>query len=101
MRGTRGRFGDAFDPNTGRIQLVTTAEFDAAVAVAVKAQAGRGVINPQRRPRVLLEFKRLIESDMDSLAELQSSEPSKVVADSKGDIQRGLEVIEFACGSST
>jgi len=102
VRGTSGRFADVFDPNTGRVQarvqLATTAELDAAVAVAVKAQAGWAATNPQRRARVLFEFKRLIERDMDSLAELLSSEHGKVVADSKGDIQRGLEVIEFACG---
>eukprot|EP01035_Chromulina_nebulosa_P003397 gene3396-4625_t len=52
-----------------------------------------------RPPRpVMFDFKRLIERDMDALAELLSSEHGKVIADSKGDIQRGLEVIEFACG---
>ncbi|MDB5496533.1 MAG: mmsA1, partial [Phenylobacterium sp.] len=48
--------------------------------------------------RVMFDFKRLIEANMEELAELLSSEHGKVIADSKGDIQRGLEVIEFACG---
>ena len=100
--GTSGRFGDIFDPNTGRVQarvqLATTAELDAAVAVAAAAQVGWAATNPQRRARVLFEFKRLVERDIENLAELLSSEHGKVVADSKGDIQRGLEVIEFACG---
>jgi malonate-semialdehyde dehydrogenase (acetylating)/methylmalonate-semialdehyde dehydrogenase len=100
--GTSTRFGDVFDPNTGRVQarvrLATAAELDAAVAVAAAAQPAWGATNPQRRARVLFEFKRLIERDMEKLAELLSSEHGKVVADSKGDIQRGLEVIEFACG---
>jgi len=99
---TSGRFGDVFNPNIGEIQarvgLATTAEVDAAVASAVRAQQTWALVNPQRRARVMFEFKRLVEARMDELAELLSSEHGKVIADSKGDIQRGLEVIEFACG---
>ncbi|MDR6626946.1 CoA-acylating methylmalonate-semialdehyde dehydrogenase [Caulobacter segnis] len=100
--GSSGRFGDVFNPNTGevqaRVQFATDAELDAAVQVAAKAQVGWAQTNPQRRARVMFEFKRLIERDMNTLAEILSSEHGKVIADSKGDIQRGLEVIEFACG---
>lgn len=100
--GTSGRFGDVFDPNTGevqaRVQFATAAELDAAVQIAAKAQVGWAQTNPQRRARVMFEFKRLIERDMNTLAEILSSEHGKVIADAKGDIQRGLEVIEFACG---
>jgi len=102
LEGTSGRFGDVFNPNTGEIQarvaLATDAELDAAVQAAAKAQIGWAATNPQRRARVMFEFKRLIERDMNALAEILSSEHGKVIADSKGDIQRGLEVIEFACG---
>jgi malonate-semialdehyde dehydrogenase (acetylating)/methylmalonate-semialdehyde dehydrogenase len=102
LEGTSGRFGDVFNPNTGEIQarvaLATDAELDAAVQAAAKAQVGWAATNPQRRARVMFEFKRLIERDMNALAEILSSEHGKVIADSKGDIQRGLEVIEFACG---
>jgi len=102
FEGASGRFGDVYNPNTGeiqaRVQLATTDELDAAVQVAAKAQIGWAATNPQRRARVMFEFKRLIERDMNSLAEILSSEHGKVIADSKGDIQRGLEVIEFACG---
>ena len=102
LTGSSGRFGDVFNPNTGevqaRVQLATDAELDAAVQAAAKAQIGWAATNPQRRARVMFEFKRLIERDMNSLAEILSSEHGKVIADSKGDIQRGLEVIEFACG---
>jgi malonate-semialdehyde dehydrogenase (acetylating)/methylmalonate-semialdehyde dehydrogenase len=91
-----------FDPNTGdvqaRVQLATEAEVDRAVQAAQAAFAGWSQTNPQRRARVLFEFKRLVEADMENLARLLSSEHGKVIADSKGDIQRGLEVIEFACG---
>jgi malonate-semialdehyde dehydrogenase (acetylating)/methylmalonate-semialdehyde dehydrogenase len=96
------RFGDIFNPNTGAIQarvgLGNAASLDLAVAAAQKAQPNWAATNPQRRARVMFEFKRLIEANMDELAHMLSSEHGKVVADSKGDIQRGLEVIEFCCG---
>ncbi len=102
LDGKSGRFGDVFNPNTGEVQarvaLATDAELDAAVQAAAAAQIGWAATNPQRRARVMFEFKRLIERDMNALAEILSSEHGKVIADSKGDIQRGLEVIEFACG---
>ena len=102
VAGTSGRFSDVFNPNTGEVQarvaLASAAEVDVAVQSAAKAQVGWAATNPQRRARVMFEFKRLIEANMTDLAELLSSEHGKVVADSKGDIQRGLEVIEFACG---
>ena len=100
--GTSGRFGDVFNPSTGeiqaRVQFATDAEMDLAVRAAAKAQIGWASTNPQRRARVMFDFKRLLEENMTELAELLSSEHGKVIADSKGDIQRGLEVIEFACG---
>ncbi len=100
--GSSGRYSDVYDPNSGlvqaRVQLASTAEMDAAIANAAAAQPAWAAINPQRRARVLFEFKRLVERDMDQLAEMLSSEHGKVVADSRGDLQRGLEVIEFACG---
>ncbi len=100
--GTSGRFSDVMDPNTGevqaRVQLATEGEVDKAVQAAQAAFEEWSATNPQRRARVLFEFKRLVEANMDELAHLLSSEHGKVIADAKGDIQRGLEVIEFACG---
>ena len=102
LAGTSGRFGEVFNPNTGEVQaqvaLASAGELDAAVQIAARAQIGWAATNPQRRARVMFEFKRLVEARMDELAGLLSSEHGKVIADSKGDIQRGLEVIEFACG---
>ena len=102
VEGKSGRFGDVFNPNTGEVQakvkFATTGDLDAAVQAAAKAQVAWAATNPQRRARVMFEFKRLVEARMDELAGLLSSEHGKVIADSKGDIQRGLEVIEFACG---
>jgi malonate-semialdehyde dehydrogenase (acetylating) / methylmalonate-semialdehyde dehydrogenase len=99
---TSGRASDIFDPNTGlvqrRVDLGSASDLGLAVASAVKAQKGWAETNPQRRARVMFEFKRLIERDMDDLAYLLSSEHGKVISDAKGDIQRGLEVVEFACG---
>jgi malonate-semialdehyde dehydrogenase (acetylating)/methylmalonate-semialdehyde dehydrogenase len=97
-----GREGDIFDPNTGEVQakvgFSSVEDVDQAVKAAAAAHPAWSSVNPQRRARVMFEFKRLVEANMNSLAELLSSEHGKVIADSKGDIQRGLEVIEFACG---
>jgi len=102
VKGSSGRFGDIYDPSIGEVQarvaLASRAEMRRAVEVASKAFREWSAVNPQRRARVLFNFKALIEKNMDELARLLSSEHGKVVADSRGDIQRGLEVIEFACG---
>ena len=96
------RTGDVYDPSTGQVQakveLADAALLNAAVENAKAAQVGWAAMNPQRRARVMFRFKDLIEKHMDELAHLLSSEHGKVIADSKGDIQRGLEVVEFACG---
>jgi malonate-semialdehyde dehydrogenase (acetylating)/methylmalonate-semialdehyde dehydrogenase len=100
--GTSGAFGDVFDPNTGEIQarvpLASAAEVAAAIANAEAAQPAWAAFNPQRRARVLLKFLELIQKDMHSLARLLSSEHGKTLPDARGDIQRGIEVIEFATG---
>ncbi len=96
------RFGEVFNPSTGQIQarvgLGVQADLDRAVAAAQAAQPAWATINPQRRARVMFRFKELLEANMQELAELLASEHGKVVADAKGDIQRGLDVIEFAAG---
>ncbi|WP_298669597.1 CoA-acylating methylmalonate-semialdehyde dehydrogenase [uncultured Sphingomonas sp.] len=100
--GGAGRMGDVFDPNTGKVQarvaLGTGADLDRAVAAAQAAQPAWAATNPQRRARVMFRFKELVEANIQGLAELLASEHGKVVADARGDIQRGLEVVEFACG---
>src|SRR6204780_3767121 len=102
VKGTSGRFGDVFDPATGEVQarvaLASRAEMRKAVDAALKVFPEWSAANPQRRARVRFNFKALVEKNMDALAHMLSSEHGKVIADSKGDIQRGLEVIEFACG---
>ncbi|MGW4182231.1 CoA-acylating methylmalonate-semialdehyde dehydrogenase [Streptomyces albidoflavus] len=100
--GTSGSYGEVHDPNTGEVQalvpLANRAETEAAIADAVVAQREWGEWNPQRRARVLLRFLQLVEGERDALARLLSAEHGKTVADAHGDIQRGLEVVEFAAG---
>ena len=102
VAGTSGKYGEVFDPNRGQVQaqvsLASADELDRAVANAAEAQRDWAQVNPQRRARVMFEFKRLLEAHMDELAHLLSSEHGKVISDAKGDLQRGLEVIEFSCG---
>ncbi|HYW15832.1 MAG TPA: CoA-acylating methylmalonate-semialdehyde dehydrogenase [Allosphingosinicella sp.] len=96
------RTGDVFDPNNGGVQakvrLGTASDLETAVKAAREAFPAWAATNPQRRARVMFNFKALVEENMEELALLLSSEHGKVIADSRGDIQRGLEVIEFACG---
>ena len=96
------RSGDVFNPSAGEVQatvrLGTAADLQKAIDAANAALPGWASTNPQRRARVMFAFKALVEKNMDELAAILSSEHGKVIADAKGDIQRGLEVIEFACG---
>ena len=99
---SEGREGDVFDPNQGavqaRVRLGTAADLERAMDSARAAQPAWASTNPQRRARVMFNFKALVESHIDELAQILSSEHGKVIADATGDIQRGLEVIEFSCG---
>jgi malonate-semialdehyde dehydrogenase (acetylating) / methylmalonate-semialdehyde dehydrogenase len=96
------RHGDVFDPNNGgvqaRVRLGTAADLEKAMTNAREAYPAWAATNPQRRARVMFKFKELVEKNMDDLALLLASEHGKVIADAKGDVQRGLEVIEYACG---
>ncbi len=99
---TPTRFGEVMDPNNGGVQAKVAfgdaSVLEAAIAAASAAQPAWAATNPQRRSRVMFNFKALIEKHMDELALMLSAEHGKVIADSKGDIQRGLEVVEFCCG---
>jgi len=102
VKGASGRFGDVFDPATGEVQakvpFASAAELRGAVEAAAKAFSDWSAVNPQRRARVLFAFKALVEKQMEPLAALLSAEHGKTLADSRGDILRGIEVVEFACG---
>ena len=102
VAGTSGRFADGYQPMTGevisRIALASKAEVRAAVENGLAAWPAWAATNPQRRARVLMKFVELVARDNDELAELLAREHGKTIADAKGDIQRGIEVVEFACG---
>src|SRR5215471_15395534 len=102
VKGTSGRAGDVFEPMTGelraRVAFAAPAEVAAAVANAKAAQPRWAATNPQRRARVLMKFLELANRDYDKLADCLAREHGKTIADAKGDVQRGLEVVEFACG---
>src|SRR6478736_1663142 len=97
----RIRESDVWNPSQGEVQarvgLGNVDTLQKAVDAALAAQPAWAATNPQRRARVMFKFKELIETNMDELAEMLSSEHGKVIADAKGDVQRGLEVIEYAC----
>ncbi|MGK2901442.1 MAG: CoA-acylating methylmalonate-semialdehyde dehydrogenase [Mycobacterium sp.] len=96
------RTADVLNPSTGEVQaqvlLASTADVETAVANAVEAQKVWAGFNPQRRGRVFMKFVDLVNQNADELARLLSIEHGKTVPDSLGDIQRGIEVIEFAIG---
>ena len=96
------RTADVLNPSTGEVQaqvlLASKPDVDTAVASAVTAQQEWAAWNPQRRARVMMKFVSLVNDNVDELAELLSIEHGKTVPDAKGDIQRGVEVIEFAIG---
>src|SRR5499426_2248372 len=102
VKGGSGRFGDVFDPNTGEVQakvaLAKHSEVEHAIADAQAAQSAWAATNPQRRARVMFKFLELVQKEFEPLAKLLSSEHGKTIPDARGDIQRGLEVVEFACG---
>jgi malonate-semialdehyde dehydrogenase (acetylating)/methylmalonate-semialdehyde dehydrogenase len=103
VAGTSGRFADIMNPATGEVQarvaLATVAELNSAIADAAKAQIGWAATNPQRRARVMMAFGALINQHMEKLAELVSREHGKTLPDARGDVQRGLEVIEMCMGA--
>ncbi len=102
VKGGSGRFGDVFDPNTGEVQakaaLAKHSEVEDAIANAEAAQPAWAATNPQRRARVMFKFLELVQKEFEPLAKLLSSEHGKTIPDARGDIQRGIEVVEFACG---
>jgi malonate-semialdehyde dehydrogenase (acetylating)/methylmalonate-semialdehyde dehydrogenase len=97
-----GRTGEIFDPATGevagKVDLATVEEVDAAVAAAAAAFPGWRDASLTRRTQVLFRFRELVDRNRDELARLISAEHGKVHSDALGEVARGLEVVEFACG---
>ena len=100
--GASGRFGDVYDPATGtvaaRVALASDTEVRQAVAAATAAFPGWAATPPLRRARVLFKFKQLLDDNIDHLAALITAEHGKVLSDARGEVQRAIEVVEFACG---
>ncbi len=96
------RTGNVFNPTTGaicaRVPFASDEEVDAAVAAARDAYRSWAATPAPRRARVLFRFKELVETNADELARLISREHGKTVSDAHGELARGLEVVEFACG---
>ncbi len=102
VKGTSGKTADVFQPMDGTIRaevdLAAPDEMRNAVLNAAKAQPAWAKTNPQRRARVMMNFLGLIAKHNDELAEILAREHGKTIPDARGDIQRGVEVVEFACG---
>jgi malonate-semialdehyde dehydrogenase (acetylating) / methylmalonate-semialdehyde dehydrogenase len=100
--GASNRYGDVYDPArgavSGRVAFASVEEVGKAVAAAQTAFPAWAATPPLRRARVMFKFKELIERDVEKLARIISSEHGKVVSDARGEVTRGLEVVEFACG---
>lgn len=96
------RQANVFNPATGdvslQVSLSTVSETEAAIASAQTAFETWSQVTPLNRARVLFKFKALVEANSRELAELISSEHGKVYSDALGELTRGLEVVEFACG---
>jgi len=100
--GQSGRFSDVYNPASGevaaRAPLASAAEVGAAVDAAAAAFPAWAATPPHMRARVLFRFRDLVERETDRLAAIITAEHGKVLSDAKGEITRGLEVVEFACG---
>ena len=103
IEGESGRYTDVYNPATGEVQahcpLASKSEVDAIIAKAQAAQPAWAAVNPQRRARVMMKFVDLLNRDMDKLAEVLSREHGKTLPDAAGDVQRGLEVVEYCIGA--
>src|SRR5690606_36207673 len=103
VAGKSGRSQDVMQPMDGsvrgKVALASLAELREAVENAKAAQPAWAATNPQRRVRVLMKFLELAQAEMDDLADALAREHGKTIADAKGDIQRGLEVVEVCIGA--
>ena len=102
VAGASGRHGEVYNPALGsvkaRVPFASEAEVCAAVDAAQKSFPAWSTTPPLRRARVMFKFKELLDAHADKLAAIITSEHGKVLADALGEVTRGLEVVEFACG---
>ncbi|EJN08706.1 aldehyde dehydrogenase family protein, partial [Herbaspirillum sp. YR522] len=102
VAGTSGRSQDVFNPATGvaarKVALAAPQEVDAAVQSALRAAAAWGDTAPVRRARIVNKFLQLMNERRDELAAIITAEHGKVFSDAQGEVARGIDIIEFACG---
>ena len=100
--GSDQRRGDIYNPATGEksreVLLASAEDVNAVVEAAHKAYGGWSATPPAKRAQVMFRFRQLLHTHMVELAELLSSEHGKTLVDAQGEISRGIEVVEFACG---
>jgi malonate-semialdehyde dehydrogenase (acetylating) / methylmalonate-semialdehyde dehydrogenase len=105
VAGTSGQFADVYDPAsgevTGRVPVATTAEVAATVAAAKAAFITWSETAPLTRARLMFRFKDLLDAHTDELAQLITRDHGKLLSDAKGEVLRGIEIVEFACGIPT
>src|SRR5690606_26143880 len=101
-RGESEELSPVFNPATGEqaanVTLATPADVERAVQAAVAAQPRWAAVPPVRRARVMMRYVQLLNEHIDELALLISQEHGKVLDDARGEVTRGIEVVEFACG---
>ncbi|MCZ6577153.1 MAG: CoA-acylating methylmalonate-semialdehyde dehydrogenase [Gammaproteobacteria bacterium] len=102
VEGASGRFGDVLNPATGeisaRVPFASAEETKQAIQAAAMALPGWAATPPAQRAQVLFRFRDLLRRELDELAALLSAEHGKTLADAKGSVTRGVEIVEFACG---
>ncbi|MGX1620003.1 aldehyde dehydrogenase family protein, partial [Streptomyces sp. NPDC055506] len=104
VEGTSGRFGPVYDPATGaqekQVAFATVDEVDAAVASAKAAFESWGESSLAKRTAILFKYRELLDAHRDEIAELITAEHGKVHSDALGEVARGMEIVELACGIS-
>ena len=102
VAGTSGNVGKVFNPATGtqsaEVDFASVSEVDAVVAIAKAALPAWRATNLSRRAEIMFNIRNLVQSNRNEIATMLSAEHGKVVTDALGEIARGLENIEFACG---
>lgn len=105
VEGTSGQYGPVTDPATGavttQVALASVEEVDAAVAAAKAAYATWGTSSLAQRTTVLFRYRALLDAHRDDIAALITAEHGKVHSDALGEVARGLEIVELACGITT
>ncbi len=103
--GASGRSGPVFDPatgeETGRVDFATSEEVDAAVAAAKEAFPDWRQVSLSRRAELMFRVRELVHAHREEIARILTAEHGKVLSDALGEVARGVEVIEYACGIPT